>query len=422
MASERRKTILPIPLTFWAYSSKLARSAGQSGRKANRKFAVKDMKMLDAIQAEAIMQVPLLDLKAQYAKIKDEAIPAITRVCESQALALGPAVADFEEKIAAYCQCKYAIGVSSGTDALLVSLMALDIKPGDEVITTPFTFFSTAGCIVRIGARPVFVDVEPDSYNIDQAGIEEKITEKTKAVIPVHMFGQAAQMKAINEIAKRHNLAVIEDAAQAIGAGQDGIKCGNFGDCGCFSFYPTKNLGAFGDGGLVTTNDEDLAQKLKILRDHGQNPRYFYKMVGGNFRLDGIQAAVLAVKLRYLDSWNKKRRKNAAFYDQAFADSPVKTPKIDANNVCIYHQYTVTVPERDKLQKFLAENQIGSAIFYPKPLHLQECFGELGYSKGDFSVAERLCDEVLSLSIYPELSQEQIEYVAGTILKFYRTN
>lgn len=378
--------------------------------------------MQDAIQTNVSMQVPILDLKAQYAAIKDEVMPAISKVCESQALALGPAVVDFEEKIAAYCRCKYAIGTSSGTDALLASLMALDIKPGDEVITTSFTFFATAGCIVRIGAKPVFVDVDPDSYNIDPSGIEEKISEKTKAIIPVHMFGQATQMEAVNEIAQRHNLAVIEDAAQAIGASQNGTKCGNFGDCGCFSFYPTKNLGAFGDGGLVTTNTETLAKKLRILRDHGQNPRYFYKMVGGNFRLDGIQAAVLTVKLRYLDEWNKKRRQNAAFYDDIFSDSPVRSPKIDSNNVCIYHQYTITVPERDRLQKFLAENQISSAVFYPKPLHLQECFGELGYRPGDLPITERLCDEVLSLPIYPELSQEQMEYVARGVLKFYGMN
>lgn len=375
--------------------------------------------MQNSIRAGVSMQVPLLDLKAQYATIKEEVMPAISEVCESQALALGPAVVDFEEKIATYCQSKYAVGVSSGTDALLVSLMALGIGEGDEVITTPFTFFSTAGCIVRVGAKPVFVDVEPDSYNINPAGIEEKVTEKTKAVIPVHLFGQAAKMKPINEIAQKHNLAVIEDAAQAIGASQDGIKCGNFSHCGCFSFYPTKNLGAFGDGGLVTTNKETLAQKLKILRDHGQSPRYFYGMIGGNFRLDGIQAAVLSVKLGYLDSWNEKRRQNAAFYDEVFSGTPVQSPKIDKNNVSIYHQYTVTVPDRDRLQKFLAENQIGSAIFYPMPLHLQECFSELGYRPGDLPVAERLCNEVLSLPIYPELSREQIEYVAETVLKFY---
>ena len=375
--------------------------------------------MQDAIQTGVMMQVPLLDLKAQYATIKDEVLSAIADVCESQMFALGPAVADFEQKISAYCRSKYAIGVSSGTDALLVSLMALDIKPGDEVITTPFTFFSTAGCIVRVGAKPVFVDIDPDSYNIDPACIEEKITEKTRAIIPVHLFGQAAQMKVINEIAQHHNLAVIEDAAQAIGASQDDIMCGNFGHCGCFSFYPTKNLNAFGDGGLVTTNSENLAQKLRVLRDHGQNPRYYYKMIGGNFRLDGIQAAVLSVKLKYLDSWNAKRRKNAAFYDDIFAGLPIKTPKIDENNVSIYHQYTLAVPERDRLQKFLAANNIGSAIFYPQPLHLQECFSELGYKQGDLPVTERLCGEVLSLPVYPELTQEQIQYVAGTVLKFF---
>ena len=365
------------------------------------------------------MQVPLLDLKAQYAAIKDEVMPAISEVCDSQSFALGPAVAEFEEKIAAYCNSKYAIGVSSGTDALIVSLMALEIKPGDEVITTPFTFFASAGSIVRLGAKPVFVDVDPDSYNIDPSAIEQKITEKTRAIIPVHLFGQVAQMKAITEIAQRHNLAVIEDAAQAIGASQDGIKSGNFGDCGCFSFYPAKNLGGFGDGGLVTTNREDLAEKVRVLRDHGQNPRYFYKMIGGNFRLDGIQGAVLTVKLKYLDGWNEKRRQNATVYDSLFADSPVKAPKIEANNVSIYHQYTITVPERDKLQKFLAENNIGSAIFYPKPLHLQDCFSELGYRPGDLPIAERLCNEVLSLPIYPELAPDQVECVANTVLKFY---
>ncbi len=368
------------------------------------------------------MQVPLLDLKAQYAAIKDEVMPAISEVCDSQSFALGPAVAEFEEKIAAYCNSNYAIGVSSGTDALIVSLMALGIKPGDEVITTPFTFFAAAGSIVRLGARPVFVDVDPDSYNIEASAIEQKITEKTRAIIPVHLFGQAAQMKAITEIARRHNLAVIEDAAQAIGASQDGIKCGNFGDFGCFSFYPAKNLGGFGDGGLVTTNREDLAEKVRVLRDHGQNPRYFYKMIGGNFRLDGIQGAVLTVKLKYLDGWNEKRRQNAAVYDSIFADSPVKAPKLDANNVSIYHQYTITVPERDKLQKFLAENNIGSAIFYPKPLHLQDCFSELGYRPGDLPIAERLCNEVLSLPIYPELAPDQVECVAKTVLKFYGIN
>ena len=248
-----------------------------------------------------LMQVPLLDLKTQYKTYKREVVRAINGVCESQLFILGPVVAEFEEKIAIYCGSKYAIGVSSGTDALLVSLMALEIGPDDEVITTPFTFFATAGCIARVGPKPVFVDVEPDSYNIDVRRIEKKITEKTQAIIPVHLFGQAAQMKPIMEIARQHHLAVIEDAAQAMGASQDGVKCGNFGTCGCFSFYPSKNLGGFGDGGLVTTNSKPLAEKIKILRNHGQNPQYFYKIVGGNFRLNAIQAAVLTVKLKNLD-------------------------------------------------------------------------------------------------------------------------
>jgi dTDP-4-amino-4,6-dideoxygalactose transaminase len=366
------------------------------------------------------MQVPLLDLKAQYATIKDEVLRAIADVCQSQMLALGPAVAEFEEKAAAYCGCKHAIGVSSGSDALLVSLMALDLKPGDEVITTPFTFFATAGAVARLGGKPVFVDVDRDSYNIDTTRIEKKITKRTKAIIPVHLFGQLAQMKPILEIAKRHNLAVVEDACQSIGATQDGVQCGNFGAFGCFSFYPTKNLGCFGDGGLVTTNDDELAGKIRILRDHGQNPRYFYRVIGGNFRLDGVQGAVLNTKLKYLDEWSGKRRENATYYDRTFAGSPVKPQKIDSNNVSIYHQYTVTVEKRDQLQKFLADNGVGSAIFYPKPLHLQDCFASLGYKPGDLPIAEQLCEHVLSLPVYPELTREQLEYVAETVLKFYK--
>ena len=365
------------------------------------------------------MRIPILDLKAQYATIRDEVTQAIGEVCESQAFALGPAVAEFEKNVAAYCNSKHAIGVSSGTDALLVSLMALGVKTGDEVITTPFSFFATAGCIFRLGAKPVFVDVDPDFYNIDPAGIEEKLSTKTRAIIPVHLFGQIAPMKAITEIASQHNLAVVEDAAQAIGASRDGIMAGNFGDCGCFSFYPTKNLGGFGDGGLVTTNTDSLADYIRTLRDHGQKPRYFYKVIGGNFRLDGIQGAVLNVKLKYLDDWNEKRRQNAALYDSLFAGSPVGTPAIDTGNVSIYHQYTVTVPERDKLQKYLADNDIGSAIFYPKPLHLQDCFSELGYKEGDMPITEKLCNEVLSLPVYPELLPEEIESVARIVLKFY---
>ncbi len=365
------------------------------------------------------MQVPLLDLKAQYAGIKEEVMDSIERVCESQMLCLGPAVEEFERKLAEYCGCEYAIGVSSGTDALLISLMVLEVGAGKEVITTPFTFFATAGAIARVGATPVFVDIDEQSHNIDPCLIEEKITERTRAIIPVHLFGQVTQMKPIMEIAERRKLAVVEDAAQAIGATQDGVKCGNFGDLACFSFYPTKNLGGFGDGGLVTTNQESLATRVKLLRTHGEDPRYFYRVIGGNFRLDAIQGAVLSVKLKYVEKWNERRRQNAAIYDRIFADSAVKGPKIDTNNVSTYHQYTVRVPKRDQLQKYLAEKGVSAAVFYPKPLHLQDCFSKLGYKKDDLPVAERLCGEVLSLPIYPELKQEQVEYVANTVLRFY---
>ncbi len=366
------------------------------------------------------MQVPFLDLKAQYTAVRDEVTRAITDVCETQLFALGPAVTQFEQNIARYLGCKFAVGLSSGSDALLVSLMAIDIKAGDEVITSPFTFFATAGAIARLGAKPVFVDIDPVSFNINTAGIEEKVSDKTRAVIPVHLFGQAAQMKPVLEIAQRRNLAVIEDAAQAIGAEQNGVKCGSFGRLGCFSFYPTKNLSAFGDAGLVTTNDSRLAEKIKILRNHGQSAQYSYELIGGNFRLDSIQAAVLNVKLKYLDAWNKKRREIARLYDEIFAGSPVVAPKIDSNNLSIYHQYTVRVPERDRLQKYLSGKQIASTVFYPKPLHLQDCFAYLGYKKADFPITERLAGQVLSLPIYPELTQQQVEYVGNTIRRFYQ--
>ncbi len=368
------------------------------------------------------MQVPFLDLNAQYEAVRNEVIRAITDVCETQLFALGPAVTQFEQKIARYLGSKFAVGLSSGSDALLVSLMAIDIKPRDEVITTPFTFFATAGSIARLGAKPVFVDIDPDSFNIDSERIEEKISDKTRAIIPVHLFGQAAQMKPVLEIAKRRNLAVIEDAAQAIGAEQNGVKCGSLGTLGCFSFYPTKNLSAFGDAGLLTTNEPRIAEKVKMLRNHGQNAQYRFELIGGNFRLDSIQAAVLNVKLKYLDTWNKKRAEIARLYDEFFAGTPVISPKIDPNNLSIYHQYTVKVPERDRLQKYLTEKQIASAVFYPKPLHLQKCFDYLGCKKGDFPVAEHLAEQVLSLPIYPELKKEQIEYVANNIRRFYQKN
>ncbi len=366
------------------------------------------------------MQVPLLDLQAQYRKIKSEVLPAIEQVCDSQWVCLGPTVEAFEKAIAAYCDCSHALGVSSGSDALLASLMALDIGPGDEVITTPFTFFATAGAISRLGARPVFVDVDLQSYNIDPDRIEEVITDKTRAIIPVHLFGQCAFMEPILSFAKKYDLHVVEDAAQAIGALQDGAKAGSMGVLGCFSFYPTKNLGAFGDAGLITTNDQGLAEKLSILRDHGQYPRYHYQLIGGNFRLDAIQAAVLSIKLKYIDQWNQRRSEHAALYNRLLADSGVTIPAVHQQNVCVYHQYTIRAPRRDALKQYLADKGIGTAVFYPKALHLQECFRDLGYQEGDFPNAERLCREVLSLPIYVELVPEQICYVADTIKSFYK--
>jgi dTDP-4-amino-4,6-dideoxygalactose transaminase len=345
---------------------------------------------------------------------------AVEEVCSSQILCLGPAVEKFEKEAVGYCGCKYATGVSSGTDALLLSLMAAGIGPGDEVITTPFTFFATAGTVSRVGAKPVFADVDAETYNIDPAKIEAKITKKTRAIIPVHIFGQTAQMKPIMEIARKHKLLVVEDAAQAMGATQDGKQAGSIGDIGCYSFYPTKNIGAFGDAGMVVTNNDALAEKIRLMRVHGENPRYYYRMIGGNFRMDNIQGAVLSVKLKYLDEWNKKRRENAAIYNSMFAGTIVKPQKIEQNNASIYHQYTITAPKRDILQAYLAKQGIGSGVFYPKPLHLQDCFKGLGYKKGDFPAAEELAESVLSLPIYQELTSEQIEHVGKTVLEFYK--
>jgi dTDP-4-amino-4,6-dideoxygalactose transaminase len=366
------------------------------------------------------MQVAMLDLKAQFAKYKAELMQAVEEVCSSQILCLGPAVEKFEKEAAAYCGCKYATGVSSGTDALLLGLMAAGIGPGDEVITTPFTFFATAGTVSRVGAKPVFVDIDPGTFNIDPAKIEAKITKKTRAIIPVHIFGQIAQMQPIMEIARRHKLLVIEDAAQAMGATQDGKQAGSIGDIGCYSFYPTKNIGAFGDAGMIVTNNDTLAEKIRLMRVHGENPRYYYRMIGGNFRMDNLQGAVLSVKLKHLDEWNKKRRNNAAIYNKMFSGTAVKPQKIEQNNVSIYHQYTITAPKRDMLQAYLSKQGIGSGIFYPQPLHIQDCFKGLGYKKGDFPAAEKLAESVISLPIYQELTAEQIEYVAKTVLEFYK--
>ena len=396
------------------------------------------------------MSVPLLDLKAQYDPIRDEIEAAIRGVLESQRFVLGPEVEALEQEIAIYSQCKHGIGVSSGTDALLVSLMAIDLKPGDEVITTPYTFFATVGAIARLGARPVFVDIDPVSYNIDPTRIEAAITERTKAIIPVHLYGQMADMAPIVDLAKRRGLRVIEDAAQAIGAEYKERRAGSIGDLGCFSFFPSKNLGAFGDGGMVVTNNAQLADKVQLLRNHGYRPKYYNKIVGGNFRLDALQAAVLRVKLKHLDDWTAARQVNARRYHQLFEQygltpdtchlpldssltpdtchlSPGSPPTPDTRHLTpnfrhIYNQFVIRVSGdvRDDLRAFLKDRQIGTEIYYPVPAHVQECFDHLGYRPGDMPESESAANETLALPIYPELTDEQIEYVVSQIAAFFK--
>lgn len=365
------------------------------------------------------MNVPLLDLKAQYATIREQTIQAVQAVLDSQQFILGPDVKALESAVAAYCNCKAAVGMSSGTDALLAALMTLDIGPGDEVITTPYTFFATAGSIWRVGARPVFVDIRPDTFNMDPSKIEAAVTGRTKAIMPVHLFGQTAEMDSILDIARRHNLHVIEDAAQAIGARYKGRPAGSMGTIGCFSFFPSKNLGGLGDGGMVTTQDEALAEKLRLCRNHGAQQRYFHLWVGGNFRLDSIQAAGLMVKLPHLEGWSAKRRRNAALYDSLLGGcDKVVRPTVLTENESIFNQYVIRVPRRDELAAHLTGKGIGNAIYYPLSLHQQECFSSLGYKQGDFPESEAAAASSLALPIYPELTQEQIEYVARAIVEF----
>ncbi len=361
------------------------------------------------------MQVKLLDLQAQYAgQMRDEIRAAIDDVCDRQALILGPAVSNFEANLATYCGTKHAIGVTSGTDALLVSLMALDVGPGDEVICPTFTFFATAGCVTRLGAKPVFVDVDPDTFNVDAAAVGRAITPKTKAIIPVHLFGQMADMEAVMRVAG--DIPVIEDAAQAIGATRHGRPACSVGTIGCLSFYPTKNLGAFGDAGAVCTNDDAIADRLRLLREHGMRPRYHYREVGGMFRLAAIQAAVLDVKLRYLDGWHGARRRNAAVYDEMLAGTAVVTPTIAPGNVSVFNQYVVRIPKgRDAVRQKLTDAGVGTEIYYPFPLHTQPCFADLGYRTGDFPASEQLCGEVLALPIYAELPDDQLRYSAAQL-------
>jgi len=376
-------------------------------------------------------KVPFFDLAVQFKFIEDEIRSALDEVFENQQFILGSKVKALEETIAQYCQTRYAIGVASGSDALLLSLMALGIVTGDEVLLPPFTFFATAGSVSRVGAIPVFVDIDQETYNIDPSTIEEKITSKTKAIIPVHLFGQCADMNPLLKIAKEKKLFVIEDAAQALGAeykptgGSEGRRAGQIGDLGCFSFYPTKNLGAFGDAGMVVTDNSSLAEKVRLLRVHGSQPKYFHKQIGINSRLDTIQAAILLVKFKYLEKWTADRRRKAEryqllFQDLVFSVKGLKLPTIQYQNRHIFHQYVIRVPERDRLKQFLSEEGIGTDIYYPVPLHLQECYSFLKYRRGDLPNSEKAAEEVLALPIYPELTEDQQMAVVDRIKSFYK--
>lgn len=374
--------------------------------------------MSEAQKTEPILPIPLLDLKAGYAAIREEIQVALERVIEAQAFILGPEVEALEAEVAAYSQCQYGIGVSSGTDALLVALMALGVGPGDEVITSPYTFFATAGTIARLGARPVFIDIDPATFNLDPDLLAAAITPRTKAIMPVHLFGQMADMDPIMEIAERHHLPVIEDAAQAIGAEYKGRRAGSIGTVGCFSFFPSKNLGGFGDGGMVTTQDPALANQIQLLRAHGMRPKYYHQFIGGNFRLDALQAAVLRVKLKYLDGWSEGRQRNAATYRALFAQAgldAVVLPVEASERRHIYNQFVIRVPHRDQVLQHLRESQVGVEIYYPVPIHLQECFRDQGYHQGDFPVSERAALETLAIPIYPELTDEALARVVHVI-------
>ncbi len=389
------------------------------------------------------MNIPFLDLKAQYKSIQEEIDQKILEVVSSQKFVLGSEVEALEEEVAAYSRTGHAVGVSSGSDALIISLMAFELGEGDAVITTPFTFFATAGAVARIKAKPIFCDIEEKSYNLDTEKLAELLESRSraqdvssiKAIIPVHLYGQCVDMTPVLALAKKYELSVIEDAAQAIGSeypAHDGIKksC-SLGDVGILSFFPSKNLGGFGDGGMVLTDDDQLAQKLKLLRVHGSRNKYFYDILGGNFRLDAIQAAVLRVKLKHLDAWQQKRREKASYYDRIFKESGlakdalVQIPEAlyrdsDAEYFHTYHQYVIRAEDRDKLREFLEDKGVNTAIYYPLPLHLQKCFSYLGYKEGDFPVAEKAAHEVLALPIYPELSAEQQDHIVSSINDFYK--
>jgi dTDP-4-amino-4,6-dideoxygalactose transaminase len=385
--------------------------------------------------------VPLLDLKAQYAQIRAEVMPIIEEVCASQRFILGEHVLALEAEVAAYCASAAGVGVSSGTDALLLALMALGVGAGDEIITTPFTFFATAGTIARLGARPVFCDIDPVSFNLSPQAVSDFIDQhcrvqgsqllnratggRIKGLMPVHLYGQSADMDPLMAVAKQYNLKVIEDAAQAIGTEYQGVRVGSIGDIGCFSFFPSKNLGAFGDAGLCTTNDAELAESMRVLRVHGGKPKYFHAVIGGNFRIDELQAAVLRVKLKYLDGWTAARQRNAAYYTAAFGAASgamnLITPQATVKGRHIFNQYVVRVQNRDALKDHLTAQGIGTEIYYPVPLHLQKCFAYLKHAPGDFPQSERAAADTLALPIYPELTQTQLDHVVASVAAFYRS-
>lgn len=377
------------------------------------------------------MYVPLLDLKAQYSTIKTEIEIALAEVMESQQFILGPKVEQCEHAIAQYSGCSHAVGVSSGTDALLACLMAENIGPGDEVITTPYTFFATVGAIARVGATPVFVDIDPVTYNLDPLQIPSRVTGRTRAIIPVHLYGQMADMGTVMRVAGKHGLAVIEDAAQAIGAASGGRRAGSIGHYGCFSFFPSKNLGAAGDGGMIVTNDAGRAERLKCLRAHGSERKYHHKIVGGNFRLDALQAAVVSAKLPHLDQWTAARQRNAKKYNQLFSEAGLLaasdgSPHVGLPSVVtdrhIFNQYVIRVSRRDQLQKFLRQRGIATEVYYPVPMHLQDCFAYLGHEIDAYPESERAAKETLALPIYPELSEGQLRYVVDSICDFVSAN
>jgi dTDP-4-amino-4,6-dideoxygalactose transaminase len=393
-------------------------------------------------QPQPAMQVPLLDLRLQYQPLAAEIQAAIGAVCASQHFILGAAVSELEASVAAYSQCRHGIGVSSGTDALLLALMALGIGPGDAVITSPFSFFATAGTIARCGARPLFCDIDPPSFNLSAAAVAELLAQhcerrggelihrssgaRVRAIMPVHLYGQLADMEPLLECARRHGLKVVEDAAQAIGAADARQRrAGSLGDVGCLSFFPTKNLGAFGDAGMCVTNDAALAERMAVLRVHGGKPKYYHALIGGNFRIDELQAAVLNIKLKHLDDWSAGRQRNAAFYDAAFEAArlgdAVHTPPAAAGVRHIYNQYIIRARDRDGLRRHLASAAIGTEIYYPVPLHLQQCFAYLGGKAGDYPHSERAAAQALALPIYPELTETQLQYVVDSITACYRS-